>query len=279
MDTLHALVKPKLLFPIKRDDSPPNGNWPLIKKFNCLRPLSHRETNILKRLHEQEIMIGARQEILNHGNLSQKSFIVNQGWAYRYYDLSNGKRQIINYYLPGDIINPFSLVRPKATYSIASISSLYVSVFKPSYLISLFITQPKLGLLYMKILCEEDNLSMGQIVRLGSQTAYQRAAHLFLEFYYRLKIVGQTENSSFLMPLTQQLLAETLGLSQVHMNRTIHKLQLHKLIRINSKKISLLNIERLKQIAEYQALEEQPTKPSLAATRHKWSTLTNNTRH
>lgn len=265
MNKCNELLTPKLPFPIKKvDNCPTNQEWPLIKKFNFFRPLSHEEVNILKRLHEQEISIDANKVMLYQGNTSQQCFIVNQGWAYRYYDLSNGDRQIINFYLPGDMISPFALVKPKVNYSIASISPLHLSVFEPNYLISL-LAHDKLGLLYMKMLNGEDTLSMEQIVRLGSRTAYQRTAHLLLEFFDRLKIVGQTENSSFNLPLTQQLLAETLGLSLVHMNRTINKLQLHKLIRIQSKKVCILNIVRLKQIAEYQSFEWQQDEESLAA--------------
>lgn len=265
MNKCTEVLTPQLLFPIKKvDNFPTNKDWPLIKRFNFYRALSHEEVNILKRLHEQEKIIDANKVMLYQGNTSQQSFIVNQGWAYRYYDLSKGDRQIINFYLPGDIISPFALVRPKINYSIASISPLHLSVFEPNYLNSL-LAHEKLGLLYMKMLNGEDSLSMEQIVRLGSRSAYQRTAHLLLEFFDRLKIVGQTENSSYTLPLTQQLLAETLGLSLVHMNRTINKLQLHKLIRIHSKKVSILNIVHLKQIAEYQTLDWQQDEQSLAA--------------
>jgi CRP-like cAMP-binding protein len=258
MNYANGLLKPKL--PLSMTD---DGN-PLIKKFNFLQSLNCKEIDILKRLHEQEINIDANKIMLYPGKTSQQCFIVNQGWAYRYYDLMNGDRQIINFYLPGDIINPFALVRPKVNYSIASISPLHLSVFEPDYLISL-LAHEKLGLLFMKMLNGEDSLSMEQIVRLGNRTAYQRTAHLLLEFFDRLKIVGHTENDSFTLPLTQQLLAETLGLSLVYMNRTIKKMQLQNLIRIESKRVCILNTVRLKQIAEYQSLDWQHDKQSLAA--------------
>ncbi len=258
MNYANGLLKPKL--PLSMTD---DGN-PLKKKFNSLQSLNCKEIDILKQLHEQEINIDANKIMLYPGKTSQQCFIVNRGWAYRYYDLMNGDRQIINFYLPGDIINPFALVRPKVNYSIASISPLHLSVIEPNYLNSL-LAHEKLGLLYMKMLNGEDSLSMEQIVRLGSRSAYQRTAHLLMEFFDRLKIVGQTENSSYTLPLTQQLMAETLGLSLVHMNRTINKLQLHKLIRIHSKKVSILNIVHLNQIAEYQTLDWQQNEQSLAA--------------
>lgn len=251
-------LKPKLPQSMTEDDNP------LIKKMNFLQSLSYEEVNILKRLHEQEIIIDANKIMLYQGKTSKQCFIVNQGWAYRYYDLMNGERQIINFYLPGDIISPFALVRPKVNYSIASISPLHLSVLEPDYLIRL-LTHEKLGLLFMKMLNGEDSLFVEQIVRLGNRTAYQRTAHLLLEFFDRLKMVGQTENNSFMLPLTQQLMAETLGMSLVYMNRTIKQLQLHKLIRIQSKKVSILDTVRLKQIAEYQMLEWQQDEQSLAA--------------
>ena len=91
-----------------------------------------------------------------------------------------------------------------------------------------------------------------QVVRVGRRSAYKRTAHLLLELFHRLKIIGETENKTFSMPVSQQLLADTLGLSFVHMNRTLKKLRTDNLISMDSKEIRLLDIDKLKQLAEYQ---------------------------
>lgn len=232
---------------------PPDSKLPpLIRKLSYLQPLSSEEVGVLMKMHEHTQFIDGHKVFLDQGEAHKKCFIVTQGWAYRYSDLSNGTRQVINFYLPGDIISPFALVIPKVSYSIASITRLQVCVFEPEFLIELFSTQPKLGLLYGCILGREDSAIAEQIVRIGRRSAYQRTAHLLLELFHRLKIIGETEHKTFTLPVTQHLLADTLGLSIVHMNRTLHRLRIDNHISIQSNEVSLVNIDKLKQIAEYE---------------------------
>ncbi len=227
------------------------SDWPLIRKCSYIRQLSHDEIDALIKMHKQTRIIKARKTFLNQGEIQKQSFIVTQGWAYRYYDLSNEKRQIINYYLPGDIISPFFSVMPRANYSVASITPLHVCPFSSKDLTELYAFSPQFKTLFEYMLAWEDVLLAEQVCRLGRQSAYQRTVHLLLEFYHRLKIVGQTESNTFISPPTQQMMADTLGLSFVHMNRTLHKLYNDNLISIVAHKVSLLDNFKLKQIAEY----------------------------
>lgn len=75
-----------------------------------------------------------------------------------------------------------------------------------------------------------------QVIRLGRHSAYKRTAHLLLELFHRLKVIGINDENTFHAPITQQLLADTLGLSLVHINRTLKKLQKENLINLSAKK-------------------------------------------
>lgn len=231
--------------------SPKNDFPPMIKKFNYIKSLALEEINALMKLHEFTFTIDERKIILDQGDIRRKSFIIIQGWAYRFSSLVDGSQQVINYYLPGDVVSPFALVMPKAPHSVASISRLQVCVFDPDYLIELFSTQPKLGLYYGWMLGRQDMSMAEQIVRIGRLSAYKRTIHLLLEFYHRLSVVGLVDNNTFSLPMTQQLLADTLGLSIVHMNRTLKKLQKDNLISLSANKMCLISPDKLKQIAEY----------------------------
>jgi CRP-like cAMP-binding protein len=231
--------------------SPENDFPPMLKKFNFIDALAPEEINALMRLHEHTFSIDERKIILEQGDIRKKSFIVTQGWAYRFSSLFDGSQQVINYYLPGDVISPFALVMPKASYSVASISRLEVCVFNPDYLLELFSTQPKIGIYYGWMLGRQDASMAEQIVRIGRLSAYKRTAHLLMEFYHRLKVVELVDNNTFYLPMTQQLLADTLGLSIVHMNRTLKKLQKDNLISLSGNKLCFLNPEKIKQVAEY----------------------------
>ena len=225
---------------------------PLIKRISNLHQLNDNEIEALNKLHEQTAVLDANEIILHKGDFHKKCMIIIRGWAYRSSMLSSGKQQVINYYLPGDIISPFALLQPKTDYSVTSLTILEACVFKPDYLLQIFSAEPRLALIYGQILGREDSLSAEQIVRLGVRSAYERTAHILLDLYYRLKSIGLTGGEeNYFFPITQELLAETLGMSPVHMNRTLHKLRDNNLISIDSKQMTLLNIDELITIAEY----------------------------
>ncbi len=225
---------------------------PLIRRLLFMQSLNVEEIAVLMKMHANAHFIDERTTFLEYGDVQKKTFIVTKGWAYRFNDLSDGSRQIINYYLPGDIIGPFAVIMPKANYSVASITRLEVCSFEAEYLVELFATQPRLGLLYGWMLGRDDSIVAEQVVRVGRRSAYKRTAHLLLELFHRLKVIGETENKTFAMPISQNLLADTLGMSFVHMNRTLRRLRMDGLISMTSNEITLLDIDRLKQIAEYQ---------------------------
>ena len=229
-------------------------NWPLIKKLSSLQQLDHKEIAGLRKIHEQTFTIKKYQDFLFQNDLKNRYIIINNGWACRYSDLKDGSRQIINFYLPGDIINPFVLNAANEINSIFSITSLYISVFNQETLHQLLTHNTTLDSIYKQMMCAEEALLAEQVVRIGRRSAYQRTVHLLLELFHRLKIIGLVHQNTFTMPLTQELLADTLGMSTVHMNRTLHKLRDEGLIVQHSNKISLLDLPKLIHLAEYQGV-------------------------
>jgi CRP-like cAMP-binding protein len=229
-----------------------DGWSPLIQRFSSSHKLSSNEINALNILHEQVEIIDANATILHEGQHHNKCMIIINGWACRFTILKDGGRQVINYYLPGDIISPFASVQPLVNYSVSSLTELNVFTFNPDCLLLMFSAEPRLGLLYGHMLGREDSMSAEQITRLGRRSAYQRTAHLLLELFHRLKFAGRTgEEGTYLLPLSQELLADTLGMTFVHMNRTLSRLRSNNLIHFELHKMTLLNINELIAIAEY----------------------------
>ena len=99
----------------------------------------------------------------------------------------------------------------------------------------------------------QDALLCEQVARLGQQNASERFAHLMLELHYRLGRLGQVQNDSFPLPLTQDFLADTLGLSVVHVNRTLKQLRQDGLLKLESGRVTLLQPETLRTLAGWTA--------------------------
>lgn len=99
---------------------------------------------------------------------------------------------------------------------------------------------------------------LNAILRLGRQMALERTAHLLLELRDRLAAVGLSERDRFPLPLTQEALADTLGLSTVHMNRSLQELRRERLLRLDGGVAELLNPHRLAVLADYDLPKEPP---------------------
>jgi CRP-like cAMP-binding protein len=90
-----------------------------------------------------------------------------------------------------------------------------------------------------------------QIVRVGRRSAYERTGHLIVELLHRLRLVGEAEQESFELPLTQEILADTLGLSIVHVNRTLRRLRENGLLCIKGERVVIGDLEQLTSVTEF----------------------------
>ena len=105
------------------------------------------------------------------------------------------------------------------------------------------------------------------IVRLGRQTAYERMVHLMLEFHHRLQIAGLATNDSFPMPLTQEVMADSLGLSVVHVNRTLQQVRRDGLLEIRSGQVKLLDLKLMQAVADWVPVPPSTTPDTFRAAR------------
>jgi CRP-like cAMP-binding protein len=111
----------------------------------------------------------------------------------------------------------------------------------------------------------EEAITREWIVNVGQRNALERTAHLFCELLYRFRAVGLNQGLSCTLPLTQVELAETLGLSAVHVNRTLQELRRQKLITLDDGRLTIQNLRILEELsffnADYLHLEHGPDKP------------------
>ena len=94
---------------------------------------------------------------------------------------------------------------------------------------------------------------LNQLMRVGRQTAFERTAHFILEIHERLSRVGMANETSVAIPLTQEIMADALGLSVVHLNRTLQQLRRNQLIEFKGGMVRLLEPDRLREIANFRA--------------------------
>lgn len=223
----------------------------LVRKLGSLCLMSKEEIEFLEGLQNNTIEVEAGLDFVVEGDSRKTTFILIDGWAIRYTMLSDGRRQILSYALPGDILGLHINFNAQATYSAAAMNNLKLAVVDPRRILEVNQKFPILASGLSWCAAREFAILGDQAVRLGRLPAKARLAHLFLELWHRLELIGDNDGKWLEMPMTQTDLADTLGLSLVHTNRSINELRKGGLITASSNHIKLEDIDALSKLAEF----------------------------
>jgi CRP-like cAMP-binding protein len=168
----------------------------------------------------------------------------------------DGTRQIFTFFIPGDIISSgFN----KSGRELVALTRLQVGDAAVSDDDG---NAEQLQTNIVDAAARTEARILNHITRLGSLTARERVLNLLLEFHDRLSAVGLTTNGAYRLPITQQMFADALGLSHVHINRTLHQLRRDNMIAIERAVITLHNRQRLAALACYDVASSAPSLPS-----------------
>jgi CRP-like cAMP-binding protein len=159
----------------------------------------------------------ARRELIVERLEIAEAMVLLDGWAARVRQLADGRRQVLAILLPGDVIGMCDHEHPVATSSAVAITDVQVCT-APGRAQSRALSR-----VYALSRALEESFLMAQITRLGRLHAYERVADLLLELLERLELAGSAHDGRFTIPITQELLADTLGLTSVHINRTLRR--------------------------------------------------------
>ncbi|WP_454717417.1 Crp/Fnr family transcriptional regulator [Caulobacter segnis] len=159
------------------------------------------------------------------------------GWACLAHTLRDGRRQILAFLLPGDGIGFDLLTRSQRSVEVVALTPLKVRRAQPGFIAG----TERLGRVFAGAAAAQQGRMIDQMVRLGRQTALERMAHLLLELHGRLAEIGEVRGETFHLPLKQEILADALGLSLVHVNRTLQQMKRDKLIDMRGAQVTLLD--------------------------------------
>ncbi|WP_340119768.1 Crp/Fnr family transcriptional regulator [Pelagibius sp. 7325] len=230
------------------------------RKLSSVIKLSNAEIDCLEAMQKRVKAVPEGTEFVHDGEPYGYSYIVKQGWAIRFKTLSDGRRQILNFVLPGDFIGLFSPLFEVADHSVAALTDLELHPVEPAFLVDLFGNCPRLGAAVAWCAGRDEAILAEQVVRIGRRSAYERTGHIIVELLHRLRLVDEAGLNSFELPLTQEILADTLGLSIVHVNRTLRRLRENGLLRICGDRVVIEDLEALVSAAEFSPhyLDAQP---------------------
>lgn len=192
----------------------------------------------------------ARDNLAREGTPVERIFVVVDGFACRYKLLPDGRRQITAYLLPGDLCDVRTFALPYMDHSIAALSTVQAVTLTPDAVQRLE-AHPGLAQALARNSLVHQSIAREWLVSIGHRTAFERLSHLLCELFERLQAVGLAHGSTCEIPLTQTEIADTLGLSSVHVNRTLMELRRSGLLSFQSKQLIVHDYPRLRSVAGF----------------------------
>jgi CRP-like cAMP-binding protein len=222
-----------------------------IRKLESFEALDADDRAWLVSISSRTKEVDADQDLISEGENPENVLLILDGFAMRYKVTSAGRRQIFAYLIAGDFCDLHVAVLKTMDHSIGTLSTCRVAYLPPSTIIEMTERRPSLTrALWICSLVDGATLREW-LVNLGQRSAPHRISHLFCELHERLKAVGLTDDGSFELPLTQSELSDTMGLSVVHVNRSLKELREAGLVSLRNGRIVIPNVRRLKDYSDF----------------------------
>ncbi len=228
------------------------GIEPLFRLLGRYMPLEEADRDALSALETGPLCHGEpRTDIAREGENPKVIRLLVSGWACRYKDLPDGRRQIVGFFLPGEFCDLNIYILSELDHSIGALTAVRYYEIEPQQFQDVIDQRPRL----LRALLWHEMVSAGiqraWLVSIGQRSPLERLSHLFVELYYRLKTVGLATGTGFDLPITQNHLAEANGLSLVHLNRTLQEMRREGLIELSDRQLRIVDLDRLKRVAMF----------------------------
>ena len=226
----------------------------LINKLQQFTRFSAENRESLYRVTAERVRgFAAREDLSREGDAPTAIFIMLRGWACRYKFLDDGRRQILAFFLPGDLCDLNIFILRRRDHSIGALTDVTAAEVSRAQFDELMVAHPRVtqALLWDSLVTM--SIQREWTMNLGQRDALERIAHLLCELYLRLRGAGVADDGRCAFPVTQADLADATGLSKVHVNRTLQELRQEGLIRLVNRQLTILDLEGLKRIALFDA--------------------------
>jgi CRP/FNR family transcriptional regulator len=237
---------------------PKSASWryPCVKcplrAMKAFRKFTKEELEFVSSFKSGELAVDAGTTILAEGSHSAHLYTVLTGWGFRYKLLENGRRQILNFTLPGDFIGIQNSMIGEMQHSVEALTGMLLCVFQRDRVWELYERYPQLSFDMTWIAAREEQMLDEHLLSVGQRTAEERAAYLLLFLFDRAEVRGMTKGNTVAFPFTQPHIADTLGLSLVHTNRVLNRLARLKMIAIKKRELDIIDRARLVKIANWE---------------------------
>lgn len=215
------------------------------------RPLGPGEVEALADAVSQTTHHAAGHDIVREHDYCTESQLLISGWAYRYSDLPDGRRQTLALHMAGDFLDLHSFQLKRMDHSVRTLTACTIALVPHDNLARITEDFPHLTRQLWFSTLVDAAIMRRWMVGLGQRTALENAAHLFCEIYHRASLVDLVTDDAFAFPLTQAEIGEAIGISAVHTNRVLQQLRAQKVIATSGRTVKILDLRALETLAGF----------------------------
>ena len=233
-----------------------------------LRRLRKRDTigapeeRAIREMVAETRRVGPHKVLIREGEKLEQSILLIDGWLARAVDMPAGDRHIAELHVPGDFADLHGFTLKRLDHDVVTLTESIIALVPHERLTQLTDRFPHLARIYWFSTNVDAAIQRQWAVSLGRRDAISGMAHLLCELLLRLDVAGKTQGLSYDLPLTQDQLASCLGLTPVHVNRTLQSMRRKGLIALENKRLTILNFAELQKTGDfdpsYLYLDPQP---------------------
>lgn len=221
----------------------------IIPHFQAYADLQPSEAELLKTLELNPRDYSAGDVVRARGEQATSFFTLSSGWAYACRQMADGERQVLDIFLPGQIMGLREVGHGRSLSDFVALTDIQVCPFPKTRITELFKQAPRLADLFMLTMAREQSILVERLVNLGRRPADQRLAHFILEMKTRIA----SDLLEFRLPMSQSIIGDALGLSSVHVSRTLKSLEQRDLVAMCGNQVRINNYQALSEFANYDA--------------------------
>src|SRR5580658_663025 len=231
-----------------------------LRACGLFKPITPNELGAINSIKRDHLALEAGREIIRAGDDCPEIYTLYSGWAFRFKTLTDGRRQILNFLLPGDLVGLQAAMFDAAQYGVEALTDVELCLLPRRKVWSLFGEMPGLAFDVAWLGAREEGHVDENLTSAGRRSATERVAALIVMLYKRAKVLDLVTNETFAFPLTQQHIADALGLSLVHTNKTLARLRKMGMFARANGSLTLTNPHVLARIGQYFE-DEVPMRP------------------
>lgn len=233
----------------------------MVRRWSLCRPLSQHEMAEVTRVRTGTRQLPASASVLEGGEEAEAVYVLERGWAFSHAITADGRRQILEFHLPGDMLGIEAVGRMETPHGVETVTEVAMCVLPKARLETLMRREATLAFSFACVVSRDRAVLAERLASLGRRSATARVAHLLLELHARLMQRGMAQRDGCIVPLKQAHIADAVGLTVEHTNRALAELRRNRLATLRDGRLALHDRAALIELSGWDDAYLRPAMP------------------